>query len=63
MAEDVANFDIGLDMDSNDENIFITQQPSQARANADLDQSVDEIDLENILNSTKDNAFNGNSSF
>ena len=41
----MANSDIGLDMDSDDESIFTTQ-PSQARANADLDQSLDEIDLE-----------------
>ena len=61
MADD-PNFDIGLDSDS-DESLFITKQPSQARINNDLDQSVEDIDLENILKSTKDSAFNGDSSF
>ena len=55
------DIDIGLDSDS-DNSILLTQQPSQARRGADLNQSIDEIDLENILNSTKDSALNGDSS-
>ena len=62
MAEDVLNFDIAVDSDS-DDSIFLTQLPSQARRDADLNQSIDEIDLENLLNSTKNSAFDGDSSF
>ena len=62
MEGDVPNFDICLDTDS-DDGLFLTQQPSQARRDADLNQSIDEIDLENLLNNTKDSAFDGDSSF
>ena len=40
------------------------QEPSQNNQNnVDLNESVESIDLENLLNNTKDSAFDGNSSF
>ena len=64
MAEDKPNFDIGLDYDSDDDNsIFLKQEPRQNRQNLYLNESFESIDLENMLNNTKDSAFDGDSSF
>ena len=54
-----ANFDLSLGL-SYDESIFITQEPSQNNGNM---QNGDSVDLEDVMNSSKDSAFYGDSSF
>ena len=64
MSQDKFNFDIGLISDSDDDNgLFLTQESSQNRQNLDSNQNYASIDLENLLDNTKDSAFDRDSSF
>ena len=54
-----ANFDLSLGL-SDDESIFIIQEPSQNNGNM---QNGDSVDLEDVMNSSKENVFDGDSSF
>ena len=47
------SFDVKLDFSSDDDPIFITQEPSQVKI---LDESKSDIDLEGLLESSKDSA-------
>ena len=59
---DVPNFNLEMDYDSEDDNTLLIIQESKNERNK-LNEAGDELDLEEMFNSSKDNAFDCDSSF